>query len=178
MIRNTKLKLKKRAQELFKHGKEYMHNLDFDNAINYFTNAIRLNPINFLFFYYRGNAWQEMKEYSNAIDDYSEAIKLKSDDAHLYYSRGYVQFCIERYGYAISDFNEAIRFSPNETAYYTFRGISYKRQKQFHNAIKDFKIILSIDTVNSFAVEELKDIRIMKEKYPDYSSMTYQCDNI
>ena len=44
-----------------------------------FTEAIRLQPLNFQAFYERGNLYRMKGELDKAIADYSEAIRLSGD---------------------------------------------------------------------------------------------------
>jgi len=61
---------------------------DFDNAIAEFTDAVRLNPKNYLAFQERGRAWSRKNQYDNAIADYNAAIRLGYGDSDAYGGRG------------------------------------------------------------------------------------------
>jgi len=50
----------------------------FEEAISDFTEAVKLKPKHFDFYYSRGLAYNKLGQYDEAISDFTEAIKLKS----------------------------------------------------------------------------------------------------
>lgn len=63
---------------------------DPQKAIEYLTEAIRLQPDFVNAYNIRGIAYINLKQYPEAIQDYGEAIRLKPDDAVLFINRGSV----------------------------------------------------------------------------------------
>lgn len=50
-----------------------------------FTKAIRLNPHNALFYFWRSQTHQALGNKQRAIEDYNEAIRLAPEDTMYYY---------------------------------------------------------------------------------------------
>ena len=59
-----------------------------EEAIQVFTESIRLNPLNASTYLNRGMAYERINNMQQAIADYSKAIELAPDYAKAYYVRG------------------------------------------------------------------------------------------
>jgi tetratricopeptide (TPR) repeat protein len=96
---------------------------DYDQAIAYFTAALRADPKNARAFLGRGAAYFTMEDYDRAIKGYTEALRLnpqspKNDVYHqkaaeAYYQRGINSQGKKDYGLAIKDYQEAVRWLPD-----------------------------------------------------------------
>lgn len=60
----------------------------YDQAIEDFSYAIKLDPQDGLLRYNRANARRDKRDYEGAIAGYTEAIELDSNYARAYYNRG------------------------------------------------------------------------------------------
>ena len=60
---------------------------DYKNAINHYTEAIKLNPKLARAYINRGTVSSEQDEFKHAIADYSEAIKCNPQLAIAYFNR-------------------------------------------------------------------------------------------
>ncbi|WP_198013614.1 tetratricopeptide repeat protein [Crinalium epipsammum] len=153
------------AKELYNEGQRlHLNGRDYLRAIEYYNQAIRLNP-NFGNAYLdRGFARIQLKEYREAIKDFTRAMELEleypdTNFPEAYYGRGVAYAGIGDYQKAIDNFNQAINldsaaefegtrsvdFTGGEqdlkfrlaTAYYS-RGIA-KAQKDRPGAIRDLQ---------------------------------------
>lgn len=61
---------------------------DPKKAIEYLSNAVRLQPYDAIAYNNRGLAYADLGEYQSAIEDYNQAIRLKPDYANPYNNRG------------------------------------------------------------------------------------------
>ena len=88
------------AETAYDRGLKYSLQLDWENAIEAYDVAIKLDPqyvnvgfdINYSAYFKRGLAYANLKEYKKAIQDYTEAIRLNPQDALAYYNRGRAHF--------------------------------------------------------------------------------------
>jgi tetratricopeptide (TPR) repeat protein len=111
---------------------------DPKKAIEYLSNAIKLQPDAANPYVNRGLVYHELGQYRRAIEDYSEAIRLKPDDAGAYNNRGNAYSKLGKYQDAIKDFNEAIRLKPDLAMAYHNRGLAYHKLCQYQRAIEDY----------------------------------------
>jgi len=108
-------------------------------AIEYLTEAIRLQPDNRYAYLLRGGAYYKLKRDELAVEDFSEAIRLEPDNAHAYTFRGFAYAYLKEYDLAIRDFDKAITLKPETASYYQGRGHVYMLAKNMEEACLSFK---------------------------------------
>jgi tetratricopeptide (TPR) repeat protein len=124
---------------------------DFDTAIIYYTEAIRLDPRYSDAYFARGFAWNEMKQFDSAIADYSEAIRLDPQNASTYLNRAYVHSGKKEFKTAIADYTEAIRLRPNDAEAYKNRGFARSSMKEYEKALADFNQAIRLEPNDAFS---------------------------
>lgn len=62
------------ADEYFRQGMDAYLARNFAESVDWFARALRENPDNVNYYYYRGIAYQEMEQYPSAVADYTEAL--------------------------------------------------------------------------------------------------------
>jgi tetratricopeptide (TPR) repeat protein len=90
--------------------------IDPEKAIEYLTQAIRLDPSFVATYNNRGLAYYNLKQFERAITDFDQAISLEPDNAVTYINRGNVYEKLKQYGRAIADYDLAIGLDPNKAA--------------------------------------------------------------
>ena len=80
---------------------------DPTQAIEYFNNAIKLQPEYAKTYYNRGIAYHVLGQYQRAIEDYSEAIRLKEDYVNAFYNRGTAYLNLGNNNFACIDLQKA-----------------------------------------------------------------------
>ena len=117
---------------------------DPKKAIEYLSNAIKLQPGAFSAYHNRGITYFKLGQYRLAIEDFNETIRIEPNDADAYNGRGGTYVELDQYQRAIEDFNEAIRIKLDfDEAYYN-RGIAYARLDQYQRAIEDYNKAISL----------------------------------
>ena len=112
---------------------------DAKKAIEYLSNAIKLQPNYADAHNIRGNAYSSTGQYKRAIEDYNRAIRLKPDYDVAYYNRGLTYNELGQHEHAIEDYSEAIRLKQDYAAAYYNRGNAYARDLgQYERAIEDY----------------------------------------
>ena len=109
-----------------------------DEAIDYYSEAILLNPRYAPAYNGRGNAWFDKQEYNKAIADYDEAILLNPKYALAYNGRGNAWYAKQEYGKAIADHEKAIELDPKLASAYNGRGNAWYAKQEYNKAIADY----------------------------------------
>jgi len=133
------------AYEWFAKGYKAYDLEEYDIAIEYYTNAIKID-IEFAEAYNnRGNAYDDKGLYDEAINDYTKAIKLNPKYAVAYYNRGIVYGEKGLYDEAIEDYNKAIELNPEYAEAYYNRGLAYYNKELYDEAIEDYNKAIELN---------------------------------
>ena len=112
-----------RSRELLLDG--YIQS-DFDNhqlAIEYFTEAIRLNPNNFYAFLNRAFSRHQIKDNPGAWDDLNRALEINPNHGIASYNRAIVNWKLGHQLSSIKDYSRAINKNIKLKNAYAIRGI-------------------------------------------------------
>ena len=162
----------KKASNLLWRGRAYYYGKeDFDMAITDFTKAIELRPNNYVYYLWRGRAYQEKKEFIGAIADFTEAIKLDSDSHYGEYDKFDVKEKLEetrkkKYEtilLAIDNYTEAIRFNPYNADAYFKRGYAYAYGNIAGQLNEVEEVIIDLFILNYLYYKTSFDLAISKE---------------
>ncbi len=119
-----------------------------DQAIDEFTEVLRLDPRNSTAYTMRGNAYREKKDYGRAERDCDEAIRLNPKDDVAYANRGRSHLDRGHLGRAIADLTDAIRINPDSDSHYGLRGNAYLRWPLYERGIEDLSTAIRINPKN------------------------------
>jgi tetratricopeptide (TPR) repeat protein len=99
--------------ELFNKAYQASISKNYSEAINLYTELIKIDPENYIVYNNRGNAYFYQGDFSKAVDDHSEAIRLNDNYAEAYANRGAVYAREKRFQKAIEDYKKAIELKPD-----------------------------------------------------------------
>jgi tetratricopeptide (TPR) repeat protein len=144
-----KRKADEEARARYSAGKTEANAGDYDRAIAYYSEAIRLDPKNAIVFASRGFAYQKKGDYDRAITDYSEAIQLNPTYALVFNNRGNAYQNKGDYDRAIADYSEAIRPDPKNAIAFNNRGNAYGKKGwttgDYDRAVADYSEAIRLD---------------------------------
>lgn len=80
----------------------------YEEAKNYFHNAIKMDDENYIIYYYLGLIYYNQKDYQMANYYYHCALEQKSEDALCYYALGLSSFYQKEYEQSVTYLNKAI----------------------------------------------------------------------
>ncbi|MDB9453684.1 serine protease [Dolichospermum circinale] len=154
-------------------GDSHRNLKNYKQAIDDYTQAIKIDPKNPTYYRDRGVAYGKLKNYKQAIDDYTQAIKIDDKNAIYYVGRGLAYFQLKDYKQAINDYTQAIKIDDKNAIYYNARGLTYLELKDYKQAINDYTQAIQLDPKNAiyynlrgFAYFQLKDY---KQAINDYT---------
>jgi lipoprotein NlpI len=121
----------------YSRGNAYYEKENYDQAIQDYNQAVRLNPSQASAFSNRGVAYASKGDYDSAIENYDEAIRLNPNHADALYNRGNAYKHNKDYDRAILDYDQVIRLNPNHDGAYSNRGLVRFYGGQFSAAVPD-----------------------------------------
>lgn len=98
-------------------GKSNLKLYNYQEAIDNFSNAIKLKPA-FDPYLYRGRVYLELNELAYSARDFAMAIEYNPQNIDVYFNLAYVKTLMGEYDSALSSYNEVIKLNPlNSNAY-------------------------------------------------------------
>ena len=119
-------------------GDSYVKRGDYRNAVNNFTDAIRLNPKDALPYLSRGSAYNRLGQPEKALADFTQAINLDPDDALAFVNRGLAHAKLGHLPEAIADCTTAIKLNPKDSLAYRQRGTCLLNLRHYDKALEDY----------------------------------------
>ena len=123
------------AQQWFERG---FAASDLDEAVRFYSEAIRLKPDYAEAFHDRGNARRAKGDLEGPLQDYSEAIRLKPDYAEAFYDRGKARRAKGDVEGTLQDISEAIRLKPGYAEAFYDRGDARRAKGDLEGALQDY----------------------------------------
>lgn len=136
---------------------------DLDNlsdAIEDYTQAIKLNPEYRALYHYRGLAYDRDGKSNLAIADFSEAIRLDPTDTEALLYRGLAYAAQGAHDKALADYNTALEHDPENEDALSARGETYEARGERELAIADFRRALELDRDNDEARNGLERLGV------------------
>lgn len=125
-------------------------------AINYYQNALQIDPNNIEINYNLAMLYQELEDYPHAIDQYKMLLSVDPKNKHALHNIGYIQLnYLENNEEAISFFNKAIDIDPEFINAICNRGIAYENMGRYEEAREDYNHCKKISANFSPAIDGL-----------------------
>ncbi|HEY7320736.1 MAG TPA: tetratricopeptide repeat protein [Candidatus Binatia bacterium] len=137
-IDSKKLSGKNLGFAFYKRANAYTEKGAYDQAIQDYDQALRLNPGHAIAFSNRGVAYARKRDYDRAIQDYDQAIRLNPKHADSFSNRGVAYARKGDYDQAIQNYDQAIRLNPKYANAWYNRGNAYRRKGDYDRAIQNY----------------------------------------
>ena len=85
----------------------YMQEGNYEDAINYYSKVLRINPKDAIAYNNRGLARGKKGDYDNAIADFTKAVEIDPQFAEAYKNRGMAYYDKGDYARTCSDFQKS-----------------------------------------------------------------------
>lgn len=130
-----------------------------DLAIDYFNNALNLDPENMDVRYYLGMYYQETQRYDLAIQSYNLILEKNPDFYIALFNIGYIQLVyLQEFETAIDYFTRVIEINPEYTEAYFNRGFAYELMQDTEKSIADYRKTLELHPNYEKAIDGLNRI--------------------
>jgi len=110
---------------------------DFDTAILYYTQEVKIHPKKATAYNSRGLAYKNKGDYAKAFDDFNKAIEIEPSFAQAYFNRGIICAIRRDFDSAISDNTKAIQSDSNYSKAYSNRAGAYFYKKEYDKSWDD-----------------------------------------
>lgn len=125
-------------------------------AINYYNNALLVDPNNIEINYNLARLYIDLGDYEKAKDHYNIILQINPKHKFALHNLGYIALEVdEKYDDAVSYFTKAIEIDSLFVPSVCDRGLAFMMLNEYDKARQDFLYCRSLDPQNEVAVEEL-----------------------
>lgn len=118
---------------------------DYESAITFYDNAIRLYPRDYEYRFNRAHAYDNVGKSDLAIQEYLEALKLDAFRKEINYNIGTIYAKLKQYDQAILHFNDELLIYPNDIDTLLQRAICYFNIKKYNDSFDDIFTIMDLN---------------------------------
>jgi len=105
-------------------------NLQYNQAIGYFNDAVALDSSYADTYYNRGICYTYLLKPNKAIEDYCKAIKLQPKFLAAYQERASIYFVVGEYNLGLKDINFALQLEQKNKTSLNIKALLLKKNKQ------------------------------------------------
>jgi tetratricopeptide (TPR) repeat protein len=128
-------------------------------ALEYYNNAIKINPYNENTIYARAKLLQDLGKTDEAIIEYKSILSKNKNCENCYYNLGAIYLEIKKDNKnALENFTNAIALNPNSVEAYFARGYTYYKLKDKESAKADYNMCLKIQPNFEAAIQGLNEL--------------------
>jgi tetratricopeptide (TPR) repeat protein len=139
------------AADWFETGYSYQISRKYNDAVDAYNNALKLNPNDAESYCNRGYAHYKLGDHRQAIGDFEKAIRLNPRYARAYYGRGNAYYKLENFDKAIKDYDRTIELYPGYERVHNNRGNAYFYLNEYRQAIEDYSGAIEINYKDAVA---------------------------
>ena len=119
-------------------GRLAMRERRWAEALEFFTNALALEPDHLEALGNRGSVLGALKRYDEALNDYDRAIAISPALAMLHYNRGSALYLLGRPADAVTAFDQALAIKPDAAEAWNNRGNALREMNSPRPAIESY----------------------------------------
>jgi tetratricopeptide (TPR) repeat protein len=162
----------------FQIGFAFVRMNDFNKAIHFFHNALKILPDGIEALINIGAAYRSIGESKTSLEFFDAALKLAPNEASLWLNRGVALASMGKFEDAIQNYSEAIRANKNYLEAYSNKGNAEISLGLFSDAHASFQAALRIspgdtDTISNYSVLKLAE-GSFAEGWQDYEAR-FEC---
>jgi len=137
----------------------YLYSLitKIDQIFEQYQDKISQNPNDATIYFNRGYEFYQQFIFAQAITDFSQCLLLDPAYLNAYELRGATYQRLLQWDKSIEDYNQAINID-SHYKYYNARGLAYRMMGDLKLAKQDFEKVLSLQSNDTYANEQLKEI--------------------
>lgn len=134
-------------------------------CIEYFNNALRINPKSTEVIYFVGKFYQDTKRIPQAVDAYNKLLSVDKKNKHALYNLGAINYTyLKNLEKAKEYFTRAIDADADYAEAYLARGICFEDLKELTDAEADYKMAVQAKTNFDPAIEHLNNLLDKKKR--------------
>ncbi|KAI8895547.1 Metallo-dependent phosphatase-like protein [Globomyces pollinis-pini] len=153
---------REKAEQLKSVANKHFANHDYENAIDFYTQAISFNPKAPAYFSNRSIAHFKMELYGAALSDATEAIQLDPNFVKAYYRRASANMALGKLKESIKDFRQVIKLAPTDPGAREKLSVCQKELKRI-----EFEKAIFVEVTTTTILDQLGDFNsiVVEDSY-------------
>ena len=128
-------------------------------ALEYYNNALKVNPTNENTVYARAKLLQDIGKVDDAIIEYKSLLLKNKNCENCYYNLGAIYLETKKdYKAALENFTNCVLLNPTSAQTYFARGYTYSKLKEKESAKADYNMALKIQANFEPAIQALNEL--------------------
>lgn len=135
----------------FLRGKQYLEQKNYDQALRFFSEAVKADSTFAEAYNNRGIAWFGNYDFERAVKDYNTAISIYEDSSvyvDAYYNKANALYELKRFQEVVNVLDTVLQFYSDSSYVYLNRGTAFQQLNQLDLAIQDFEKAIELDPNN------------------------------
>ncbi|MGB3464406.1 MAG: tetratricopeptide repeat protein [Cyclobacteriaceae bacterium] len=164
----------------FLRGNVALSEREYDDAIKFYSESIKIDPEYAIAYNNRGIANYEDDDLVAAISDYSKAIIIDNNFTDAYFNRANSLIELGRYDEAVDDLLMVMETYPDSSYVHFALGLSYDGKEDYEEALRAFDKSLSLDKENAETYLNLAVVYYHRKEYDkanEYLAQAFARDN-
>ncbi len=160
---------KQSSKSFYKQGEKYYEAGTYNEAVNQYTEALKLEPQNEKVLLARAKAYKQLGQTEKAIKDYDQLVSLEPKDAEISYEAGKLYYEAGDYEKASNLLIRATSLDHNMVKAYQINIVSLAKLKKFEIALQEAELALDYkkDALNYYNRGFVEDSLGMLDKAED-----------
>ena len=133
------------VKEIILKGNEYSDGGEYSIALDYYDQAIKIDPNDDGAWYNKGNALYNLGKYNEAIESCDRAVKIDPNDDGAWYNKGNALYNLGKYDEAMQSCDRAIKIDPNDDGAWYNKGNALYNLGKYDEAMQSCDRAIKID---------------------------------
>jgi tetratricopeptide (TPR) repeat protein len=155
------------AEGLFERGNELFNQGRHQEAIDKYSEALKLEPENHSYYNSRGVVYFDQGKYYYAISDFINAIRWKSNFALGFYNLAYSKYYLNDVHAAHEDINTSLLYDDGYCDAYNLEGLIYNQLEKPDSALLSFRSALECDATRGLYAFNIGYVQYSQQNYAD-----------
>lgn len=146
----------------------YFKDRNYNNSLDNYNKALKLNPYNAICYFNRGVLYAQLESYEDALFDFTKVLEINTKNIYAYLNRGKTKYHLKDYRGAEEDLSEAIALHPVFTDAYMTRAavryelkdtVGYFMDKQIIAKLTSGDSTLFTENIDSLYIEKITEFK-------------------
>lgn len=129
----------------YNRGNTKMDSLNFQGAIEDYTECLKVDPGFWKAYINRGTARNKIQDYMGAVEDFDAMLRIDSTWANAYINRALSKRMLKDFEHSMKDYDRAMRLKPGDAELYAARANLKIDMRDLSGAIADFDEAIRIN---------------------------------